>query len=732
MKEMRRPFTWQWILMGTGLAALLFTLVYGSAGWGFLLLSIGMMLVFEYFFAFSKHPGVNPYYLMNLSPLLLLKYSSITDFRIRVLCFMLLVYLWNAAYHRGVRQFRFSLAKAKPLTVWLTAFLIFALAAGVLTMQGIHLSGDEPHYIMITQSLVEDGDFDLKNNMDEKTYYRYLPVELRFHGGDHKGKYRSFHLPGVSLLLIPFYWLFHIVSLGEFLSPALYFRLAAAVINSFFALCLFMVLKRKFPDKDITGFWLLALSLYPLVFHAVHLYPELPAATFMMAAYLFTFGEKKHYLWAGLCLSLVPWFHVKYIPPLLLLTAAILYRLSRPLKPLKPKIKRVMQLLIFPVLGAILLVIYSKTLYGSYSPTEIFPKESYWSVPWLLRLKVFLAYFLDQRDGLLFYSPLFFLFFFSFKKRLKGQFLLLGIASVYVFFHAFTTVRGAYSPAGRPLLFASWIFILFIAHFYFQTLEGKTGPSARFSYRLLAGLSFFVLVWLVYYPLFLYQPVFAGTLERASGLNLFLGSDFVPLWQFFPSFLTSPTASHPANFAWLGFLIAALLFFYPEPWKRMQKPLFTRAPAIMASLLFLLSAFFYCFYPHVHLIHRNKHQDDTISFYNNSRNFRYDPGNRAFRIKAGNRYDLFIDPFRSREDDVIFHFTSADASDVIVRNGKRLLYHSGPKGQKEISIPVRLSSLTTLQVKNQLVSHLGIETRSRRENSFLSLEIRRDGAARNR
>ena len=89
-------------------------------------------------------------------------------------------YLLNAAYHRGVKTIKFSLLNAKPILVWFTAFIIFALAAGVLSWQGIHLSGDEPHYIMITQSLVEDGDFDLKNNMEEKTYFRYLPVELRF------------------------------------------------------------------------------------------------------------------------------------------------------------------------------------------------------------------------------------------------------------------------------------------------------------------------------------------------------------------------------------------------------------------------------------------------------------------------------------------------------------------------------------------------------------------------
>ncbi|UCH98205.1 MAG: hypothetical protein JSV88_15530, partial [Candidatus Aminicenantes bacterium] len=255
-----------------GLISFLFTLVYGNAGWEFLLLCIGIIALFEYFFNFIENKIFNPYSLMLFSPLLLLKYSSVTDFRIRTLCFILLVYVFNAACKKGVREIKFSLMKAKPVTIWFTAFVIFALGSVVIYMQGIHLSGDEPHYIIITQSLVEDGDFDLKNNFEEKTYYKYLPMDLRFHGGEYNGKYHSFHLPGVSFLLIPFYWLFHVLSLGKLIPPALYFRLAASVLNAFFALGLFLVLKRKFPGKNITGFWLVCLIIFPLIFHATHLY----------------------------------------------------------------------------------------------------------------------------------------------------------------------------------------------------------------------------------------------------------------------------------------------------------------------------------------------------------------------------------------------------------------------------------------------------------------------------
>jgi hypothetical protein len=220
----------------------------------------------------------------------------------------------------------------------------------------------------------------------------------------------------------------------------------------------------------------------------------------------------------------------------------------------------------------------------------------------------------------------------------------------------------------------------------------------------------------------MYQPVFAGTVERASGFNLFLGSDFIHLWEFFPSFLTKPPSSHPANFVWIGILLVGLLLYYLKPLK-IKKPVLIQSAAVIPFILFLIFAFLYCFYPHVHLVSQNKHIDEVISFYNNSRNFRYIPEENGFRIKSGNNYDIFIDRKMSGNDKVTFHFNHMDVNDVTIRNGKRLLFRLKDTGKKEVSLDLQLSSLKTLKVKNKLVSHIGIETQSRQKNSYLWLEI---------
>ncbi len=605
------------------------------------------------------------------------------------------------------------------MKIWFTAFLVFSFVSTVLYVQGIHLSGDEPHYVMIAQSLVEDGDFDLKNNFEEKSYLEYIPVEVRFHGGETGGRHLSFHMPGVSFLLIPFFLLFKLV--GGFIPAALYFRLAASVINAFFALALYYVLRNMFPGKNILGVWLLFLGIFPLVFHSVHLYPELPAAALLIGAYLTAVSPRRNIVLMGLFLSLIPWFHVKYIPPLLVLTVYILYGLLKPFKPFrvnKEKLKRLGLFFLFPVISLVLLVIYSKLLYNTFSPTDIFPKESYLTVPWLLRLKVFFAYFLDQRDGLLFYGPLFFLAFLGLRKTFNHRGLLLWMGLSYVFFHAFTTVRGAFSPAGRPLVFIAWIFIIFIVHFYYEIVQGAV---SRFIFMALAGLSFFVTAWLFYYPLFMYQPVFSHTVGRASGIDLFFSSNTIPLWKAFPSFLTSPESGHPANLVWLVLLEAVLVFYYIRPLRRVEKPLKPFRLEIVTIVLFLVFSFLYCFYPHVMLTPQNKYTGKAVGFFNNSKNFRYVEGEKGFRVKGGGDYDIFIDRKMVAKERLTFRFLHTDVVAVTVRNGKRWLFESGKEKTGSFSIDVR--SLKTLRVGDKWVSHLGFETRTGERDAFLWLEI---------
>lgn len=694
---------------GVGLAILAVVLITGGAGWGFIILAALFAAVMEWIFQFRNPGPFSPYRLMAASPLLLINYSSLTDFRIRSLCFILIAYIIAAAVRNAPQWVKFSLNQKSPLFIWLISFLVPALASFVLYQQGVQLSGDEPHYLMIAQSVVNDGDFDLKNNFEEKSYLEYIPVEVKFHGGDYNGKYLSFHLPGVSFLLIPFYWLYKV--LGGPLPAALYFRLVAALLNAFFMTVLFYLLRLSLNGKDVTRLWLFFLTTFPLLFHCIHLFPELPAAALTAAGYLRFRSCRPNLLLTGLLLAPVPWFHVKYIPLLAVLAGAIIFDALKPFRNFRlrgEKIRRILLLFFFPAVSLALLVWYSKGNYGVWSPTGIFPRESYWSVPFLLRIKVFFSYFLDQRDGLLFYAPLFILAFWAMRRKFTHRGLLAGLCLAYAGFHAFTSVRGAYSPAGRPLIYISWILCIWVARYYQDNVAESPQWLSRFAFRFLAGLSFFIPVWLFYYPQFMYQPVFSYTQEGASGLSLFFGGS-IPLEKVLPSFLTAPRDIHWANFVWLGVLAAGWLFYVLRPLKRVEIP----APRWLKNgaplTLFIVMVFIFCLYPHVRFLPQGRYGEAKWPFYNNSRNFQYQQEGDRYRMKAGGRYELFLDPAaRFRGKLALSFLADGSGAGVIVRSGKHLLMET-KAGDEALRVEITPEQLSEVRIPGSHALHLEIE-----------------------
>jgi len=696
---------WPNLLALAGPLVFTITALQGRAGVPFVAGALAAMAGGEFLRRFRRCVPLNPTLLMVLSPLLLVHYATIGDFRIRLASFLMLVYVF--AFLEPPRKPVRNILPRRPLGATVLAFLVLGAAAGVFYANGVSLSGDEPHYLMMTQSIVEDGDLDLRNNVEKKTYHRYLPVDLRFHGGVYGTRYLSYHMPGVSFLMVPFYAVFHL--LNEPLPAPLYFRLCAAVFGALFALCLYLILQRMFPGRDMRHLWFLFLILYPLLFHGIHLYPEIPAATLMMAVVLLSFFEHRNPLLAGLLLSCILWFHVKYYPAVLILGLIILAGFLK-----RKRYREAVLFLVFPAVNLLLLMAYTHGLYGSLSPTDIFPKQAYLSPPLLLQVKVFLAYFFDQRDGLLAYAPLLLLFLFAPLRGLKRGGTLLWIAVPYVVLHAVTTVRGAYAPAGRPLIFVSWIFMIWVAHFFLE----RTGAGSRSLFRLLAGLSMAVTCWLLYYPLFAYQPVFSGTTQRASTLLLFHGGSEVDLSRLFPSFLTHPPSAHPANWIWLGLLTLAAAAVHTRVISFAAGRGLRRT---LSLVLFLTLATLFCYYPHVHLIAANRRTDTPVPFYNNSGNLRYVPDRGGYNLLVPGTYKLFLDPATRRSEPLVIRLSATGTVHARLSNKRRVLLRLD--GEKRIDLRVPLETLGSIRVRGRTVIPLEIAASTPRTRTFLFMEI---------
>ena len=88
------------------------------------------------------------------------------------------------------------------------AMFVASIAAAAALAERLP-GGDEPHYLIITQSLLKDGDLRIQNNHDRGDYFDYfdngLPPDFLQRGLD--GQIYSIHGPGVAVLILPVFFI---------------------------------------------------------------------------------------------------------------------------------------------------------------------------------------------------------------------------------------------------------------------------------------------------------------------------------------------------------------------------------------------------------------------------------------------------------------------------------------------------------------------------------------------
>jgi len=214
--------------------------------------------------------------------------------------------------------------RRSPPGPWLL-FLV-ALAAYVLT--GLHyasrlqVSGDEPHYLLMAQSLGREGDLDLEDNFAREDWREYTPGPLAAHYGTPRRDGRPYpaHSPGLSLLLAPAY-----AGGGRPACIVLLALLAALVVVEARRLAL-----RLTADPRAAFVAGAASAGPPLCFYAFHVYTEVPSALCLVAS-LNRLLAAPGAAGAGLAAFLaacLPWLHVKMIPAAAALGVVALVRLE--------------------------------------------------------------------------------------------------------------------------------------------------------------------------------------------------------------------------------------------------------------------------------------------------------------------------------------------------------------------------------------------------------------------
>ena len=93
------------------------------------------------------------------------------------------------------------------LALFLLLLAAYSFSADIRATRGASITEDEPYYLLTTQSLLADGDFDLRNQYAAKSYKSFFdhPNDLWLQSVPRQddGRLLSPHNPGLSFLVIP-------------------------------------------------------------------------------------------------------------------------------------------------------------------------------------------------------------------------------------------------------------------------------------------------------------------------------------------------------------------------------------------------------------------------------------------------------------------------------------------------------------------------------------------------
>lgn len=211
---------------------------------------------------------------------------------------------------------------AAALFLFLVVAYLFSV--DIRASRGASITGDEPFYLLTTQSLIQDGDLDLTDQYEARSYESFFdhPDGLwRQSVVSHDGRLLSPHNPGLSLLLVP----------GFVLGGLLGSQVQLVIIGAG-AMALAYLLAVRFSRRpDICWPVTLAVGLSATAFiYSSEIYPEFPAAFALLACLLIVTRHKRSSgddgLYLAIGLTALMWLGVKYAPLAALVSVYFLYR----------------------------------------------------------------------------------------------------------------------------------------------------------------------------------------------------------------------------------------------------------------------------------------------------------------------------------------------------------------------------------------------------------------------
>ena len=270
------------------------------------------------------------------------------------------------------------------------------LGFGLWSAAVVGPGADEPHYLVITQSLLRDHDLAIENNHTRGDYHEYYGGELRpdfLRRGLDEVIY-SIHAPGLPAILVPAY------AAGGYTATVVVLCLFASLA----ALAVFDLALVLTGPVTAWLTWAAVCLTVPFIPHAWLIFPEMPGALLMAWAALWLYlplpDRARTWIWRGLALAVLPWLHTKFVILLAAMIGALCLRVWR-----NPKAAAA--LVVPAAVASSLWIFLFYRLYG-----ELDPQAPYGDFPKLFVLAAniprgVLGLLFDQKFGLLIYAPVY-------------------------------------------------------------------------------------------------------------------------------------------------------------------------------------------------------------------------------------------------------------------------------------------------------------------------------------
>lgn len=480
-----------------------------------------------------------------------------------------------------------------PHTRFLIAVSVVALLlSGGLSLRltgtaaGLYPAGDEPHYLVMAQSLWQDGDLRIENNHDQRDYDEYfIGSELRPHyltrGTD--TEIYSVHPIGLPVLLAPVYAIDGYRAVRVFLVGV-----TAAV-----GVLLVIWLGRLGLSRAAAAFgWLAVLSSAPFVFFSFAVYPEMLAGLMVVTVMLLLSWPPwpprsprspliLPWLGIGTSAGILPWLSTKYAPMAAVLVAVAMARAWHLGSGERTSGRFTRLAAVLLPFGASLLIWFAffTAIWGTPSPTAPYGGDANTDPTRLLAGAPGLVF--DQEYGVLPYAPVFILALTGLitmwrsggeARRLSGEIVLI-VGALLVSVGAFHIWWGGSAPPGRPVVSVLPILGMPIAWQYAR-LAASPGRATLARVLLFAGTGITVSLAFAQEGLLL--------ANHRDGTSAFLGylSPSWPLTDMFPSYIaSSPLVALSGTVVWIAVCVLAIRL------RRLSPILITIAAATVLSVI---------------------------------------------------------------------------------------------------------------------------------------------------